>query len=799
MFGLKKSFDIIKIFLKDNMWPFVLFFSIGIIFLISVQQPDRQLFGHDVSLQGDGIPYMEDILSKGRLPYWNPYINAGMPHMASMNANIIFFPTILILLLLKLPLHLYFLYNCFTGIVLAGIFMYIYVRGLNFSKLTACISGAFFAVCGSLFTYINPGHDPIMIALAFLPITFYFIGKGAEKDKLIYYLFAGLMLGMQSLVCMYQMTFYTAFCMVVYFFFLFFSGKKSIKHLFFFFGTAVATVFIAAIQLFQSFYFLRHTFRAEVTYEFFTSWSLHPIETIVYIFPKFFGFVESTYWGKSQFWLHTDYMGIIPWILAFAGIFFMIKDKRVWFFICMAFGTMILAFGGYTPLYELLFKIPVINGFRTSTRWLGFFAFSIITLSAFGFEYIKNYYSSKKELKDQNKMKNYVRALFVVLIVFGCAYLLFSFNGSSMVDYLKGIGQFNKRFPAQNLDFVAQIIYQMVRDDMFLFLLYFSVGLSLVYLMVKGKIGKGMFFLGCLLLVFFDNGVRFMAPRTFSVGGAVYKTQCVKTEPAGKEDPRKSEIRSFFQKDDSIYRVMPVGELFMKNWFISEKIQSCGGYHSAPLENFSKAQSKGLLNDFRFLGLLNAKYVVSETNIEHPYLQPVYDGKVKVYQNRSVLPRAFLYSHAVVLDKEKMILKILDQSFDPRLELLLTEEMPSKLDNIKHSEKEVVIAEYQESKVVLKVESSGDAMLFLSEVYYPEWKAYVDGKETKIYQAFGLFRSIYLPKGKHIVEFRWDPKIFYLGAVTSAVTLIFIIWFILFSVSRKKEGGLQDLKTRMVK
>jgi uncharacterized membrane protein YfhO len=146
-----------------------------------------------------------------------------------------------------------------------------------------------------------------------------------------------------------------------------------------------------------------------------------------------------------------------------------------------------------------------------------------------------------------------------------------------------------------------------------------------------------------------------------------------------------------------------------------------------------------------------------------------------------------------------MLSRMQEQTFEPAKEIIINEEMKEPLESLKFTGQEVKIIKYEENNITMEADNPGNSMLFLSEVYYPEWKAYVDGKETKIYQAFGLFRSIYLPKGKHKIEFRWDPKIFYLGAVTSAVMLIFIIWFILFSVSRKKEGGLQDLKTRMVK
>lgn len=792
MSALKIILQSLKSSLKENKWPLILYMSIGFLFLAIVQSLGGQLFGSDTQLCGFGYDFMSESLRNGQMPYWNPYLNSGMPQMSSMN-HLVFFPTAMIFLLLGMSPGNIFLYECFTALLLGGIFMYFFIRSLKISKLTASIAGVFFIACGSFFTYINPGHDNMMLAVAMLPGIYYFITRGVNEDKITHYILAGFLIGIQSMLCLYQMVFYTVICITVYFACLYFLNKKSLKHLLYFFVSGVTTFLTSAILLFPAYYFIKHTFRAGVSYDFFTSWSLHPLETIVYIYPKFFGFLESTYWGKSQFWLHNDYLGIIPWIFVFAAIFFVFKDKYVKIFLFMAIGIMIMAFGGYTPIYKLLFKIPIVNGFRNSSRWLGFFAFSIVTLAAFGFEHIKNYFATKKETLDISKMKVFLKTLLVIDIIFACIYFLFSVSRSSMVNNLKGIEQFNKRFPAQSLDYVANILYQMIRDDMFLFVLYFSIGMAFVYLVVKGKMGKGLFFSGCLLMALLDNGVRFMAPRTFNVAGAEYSVQCVKAGPANQEDPRRTDIRNFLSRDSSIYRVMPVGDLFNKNWFISDKIQSCGGYHSAPLENYTTIQNKGFLNDFRFLSLLNVKYVLSETQINHPYLKLVNDGRVKIYQNIAVFPRVSLYSRVTVIEKEKMFIKMQEQSFDAQTSILVNESIPEILDNIKYNGQEAVISKYESNKIEIETDSPGNSVLFLSEVYYPEWKAYIDGKETKIYQAFGLFRSIYLPKGKHKVEFKWDPKIFYLGAVASLSVLLLVIIMGIFII-KQKEKGFQDHK-----
>jgi len=782
--------------IKYHFLPFIVFVLIGLSFVVFVQQQTgRQLFGHDISLMGYGEIFMEDVMANGHLPYWNPYIFCGMPHMAAMNAATMFVPTSLVLHLMKLSLPIYFLFGVSITISLSGFFMYLFVQGLGVSRLTGVISGVFFALCGSFVSYINPGHDVMMFSNAMIPLVFFFLNKGAREDKLVYYVLTGCMLGIQSMATMYQVVLYTAICLTAYFLFLLISGKKSIKHIGYYIITAVIAIMVSAIQMVQSFYYIKHSFRAGVDYAFFTSWSMHPIETITYIYPKFFGFMESTYWGRSPFILSSDYLGILPLLLAAAGIFFVFKDRRVKFFLFFAACVLVLAFGGYTPIYKLLYKIPVVNGFRAPVRWLGLFAFSIITLSAFGFEFLSNYFKSQE--KDARKTRYFILGSLAFGALSLLALIIFALGEQGFVSSLKGLELVTKRFPQQSLDFIVQILYQMIRDDMLLLVVYFSLGFGLIYLVLKGRIGKGLFFAGCLLLVFADNGARFFLPRTFEAGGTQVTVQAVKTEPAGQEDPRRAEIRNALNADRSLYRVLPMGDLFNKNWFVEDKIQSCGGYHSAPLAIYNAMQSSGCLNDFRFIDLLNVKYFLSETPLDHPFLKLMNDGKVKVYQNITAFPRAFLIPAVEVVPKEKTFERMKEQKFDPRVKLFLSEDMKEPLEPATFLGNEVKLWSFEENEIKMQSESKSNAMLFLSETYYPEWKAYIDGVETKIYLADGFFRAIYLPKGKHSVEFRWSPKIFYAGAGITLLGLILVMLSIALEIlgqTRKQKTALSETK-----
>jgi uncharacterized membrane protein YfhO len=73
-------------------------------------------------------------------------------------------------------------------------------------------------------------------------------------------------------------------------------------------------------------------------------------------------------------------------------------------------------------------------------------------------------------------------------------------------------------------------------------------------------------------------------------------------------------------------------------------------------------------------------------------------------------------------------------------------------------------------------------MLVLSEMYSPGWHAYIDGKETPVYAADAVLRSIHIPAGEHQVEFRYEPASLRFGIIISVVTgLAILAIFALFS------------------
>jgi hypothetical protein len=172
------------------------------------------------------------------------------------------------------------------------------------------------------------------------------------------------------------------------------------------------------------------------------------------------------------------------------------------------------------------------------------------------------------------------------------------------------------------------------------------------------------------------------------------------------------------------------------------------------------------------LDLLNVKYLVVPADADRagrpdpfagrPAFRLVWDEDVRVYENRRVLPRAFLVDRARVLDSPAAALAALTRpDFDPRAAVLLEDPAspalpPSPAPGALAGEVRVV--SLTPNRVVVRAACSRPAYLVLSEAFYPGWHARLDGAPVPLYRADYLFRAVHLPPGDHEVVFTFWPR-----------------------------------------
>jgi uncharacterized membrane protein YfhO len=113
-------------------------------------------------------------------------------------------------------------------------------------------------------------------------------------------------------------------------------------------------------------------------------------------------------------------------------------------------------------------------------------------------------------------------------------------------------------------------------------------------------------------------------------------------------------------------------------------------------------------------------------------------------------------------------------------------------DNPEVPVQEAHIIKYTPMCVDVAVDAAEPGLLMLNDTFYPGWNAYLDGGRQPIgvIHADYLFRGVFVPDGKHNVEFRYEPMWFFIGVLTAAFALILLgSWGIASDPPLSKKAG----------
>jgi hypothetical protein len=84
----------------------------------------------------------------------------------------------------------------------------------------------------------------------------------------------------------------------------------------------------------------------------------------------------------------------------------------------------------------------------------------------------------------------------------------------------------------------------------------------------------------------------------------------------------------------------------------------------------------------------------------------------------------------------------------------------------------VRLTEFANQRISLQTASPAPAMLVIAQSYYPGWKAYVDGRPTRIWRANYAFQALEVAGGEHPVQLLSEDRTFRAGALLSCLGLI---------------------------
>ena len=372
------------------------------------------------------------------------------------------------------------------------------------------------------------------------------------------------------------------------------------------------------------------------------------------------------------------------------------------------------------------------------------FSLSMAVLAGWGFQHVQQL------LKEQKKM-GWEKLLLRILIGIGIiavTILLFKGGLQNIMSAIyrsadQATGRILRFQNPRQIDYLYQLRFDMFYRDLWITLLLITSSLSFIWLAITKRITSQLFTFILLALIVVDLGY---------VGRKVISPMF--SNITRKEmEPQKTGVIDYLQKDKDIFRVYPLDNRTTNEygWF---GIASIGGYHAAKMANYQDFIDQKFFDNLHFLQLTNTKYTISRKRFNHPEL--ILEKSIlgeNIYRLKTWLPRVFLIDTVVVSQEKLETLQLIKaNNFNPGEKAVLTKKLTKMQFNSEGSK--VKIEHWEPEKTIISVYLPNDGLLGFSEVYYPPgWNAFIDGTETEIYQTNHFMQSIFVPAGKHKIEF----------------------------------------------
>lgn len=701
-------------------------------------------------------------LRAGRVPAWDPFINAGQPGLADIQTGF-FYPLNLllnlILALLGRPLTVeWFTTQVMAHLALASLFTYLFVRHLAVRSGAEVAAARFAGVVAALsFTYAGyltsfPVQQITILQTAvWLPLLLLFLDQTVERcasftcsarvsSSWMVQIPRPAILGGMALACALlaghpQTAMYLVYASGVYGLFRLacvrFSWSSNAPHapplrrcvvywlpllVIPFLGAA-----LAAVQLVPSLGFMNASTRASLGYED-VSWGFPLAELTHLLYPGYFG-------GSPQ------YVGILPLVLAGAALIIGPARRETIFWAALGLAALLLSFGGHTFAYTLFYLlVPGFALVRNQERVIYLFSFAVSVLAGYGALALVRPLSRgvRPGFRRMRHSLGWVTVGFAVLTVWWYLGYLRSVQQGVEVNLFEGV----------------------LRHHLLLLVILLGATLLMFLRQTKRASRRGWMVLaaGLIWLNLFTVNWQFN----------------LADPPAGGFFPETGLVR-FLRGQPGTFRISSAGLLpGGASAGIVYELEDITGNTPLRLAAFQRFQDR--VNSWRQWQLLNVHYVLSQQDLTGPGLERVYEEEgVYVYRVGDPLPRAWVVHDVVVASDEQAIDILNAPDFQPQKTAVL----PPEGRGLALSAGTGVAARVVEARpgyLLLHVAPRTDGLLVISQPFYPGWRATVDGQPEKILRVNYLLQGLPISAGEHRVELNYRPSPW--PALTSLAALL---------------------------
>jgi hypothetical protein len=240
-------------------------------------------------------------------------------------------------------------------------------------------------------------------------------------------------------------------------------------------------------------------------------------------------------------------------------------------------------------------------------------------------------------------------------------------------------------------------------------------------------------------------------------------------------------------QDKSYYRVLNLASNTFNENNTAYWHKSVGGYHAAKLRRYQEMIEEHISGEMSalFSGVSEAEGDLEKLNpLEFPVLNmlntryfifPLQGGQTVPLENPFALGNAWFVNEVQYVANANEEIEAI-HGLDPSQKAVVDKKFQSVVQPVESDSTAVIeLVAYEPNYLKYEVDSEKGGTVVFSEIYYPGWQSTIDGKDTPHGRANYILRAMNVPAGKHVVEFRFDPKSLHTTETIAYIALALLV------------------------
>jgi hypothetical protein len=367
----------------------------------------------------------------------------------------------------------------------------------------------------------------------------------------------------------------------------------------------------------------------------------------------------------------------------------------------------------------------------------------------------------------------------------------FSFSGAldgQIADMLSQ-GQ-DKTFGQGFIDALKEDRMDLFKTDLLRSGFFMVVTFGLLWFYLKGKLAQTTAVI--VIGVFMVGDLFFIDKNYVSNDGKQFRSAREIDQPFEPTDADNQIL-----KDNSVFRVYEIqGRLQGRTSYFHKSV---GGYSAVRPRRYEQLfeyhidrqlndlgkiidpQTMTLKKSIPIMNALNIKYLLLQTN----------DGESVAVTNPFINGNAWFVSELKTVNSADEEMKVLGKIDTKNVATVSSADegksaLPARF--AKDSLATLKLEEHLPNTIKYTSNNTQDGFAVFSENFYNGWKATIDGKEVDIHRVDYVLRGLAIPKGKHTIEFTFEPQVVKTGSTIALVSSILMILAIVGVVYFEQKG-----------